>query len=268
MTSPSNRLATVCDSGLIFLSGDIDFYVSTTGSDSNDGLSSATPFLTIQKAVDTIRTKYLLCGYLVTINIEDGLYVENVNVANIAGGGIRFSGSTSVIWRGATTAWLLSVGKCSSVRISGITFGGGSPVSDGLLAADGARLTLDGGSVFAAMASFHLVAARSGVLVLGGNYSITGGAGSHIGSFDSSSVVYGGTINVTLTGVPAFNSFVDCGRASAINAGDAPSISFTGAATGKRYGVYSCAAIWTNGKGTSLFPGNAAGTVTAGGSYT
>jgi len=266
MTSPSNRLATVCDSGLIFLSGDIDFYVSTTGSDSNDGLSSATPFLTIQKAVDTIRTKYLLFGYMAIINIADGIYNENVTVANVAGGSIKFSGSTSVIWRGATATWLLSVVDGSRVSVSGITFGGGAPLSAGLLALNGSRLSLVGGSVFEALSNYHVIAGRNSVIVLGGNYSIAGGSGSHVGAFDTSSILWG-SINITLTGVPAFSSFVSCGRTSTINAGDAPSITFTGTATGQRYSVYSCAAIWTNGKGTSLFPGNAAGTVTAGGSY-
>ena len=52
------------------------YYVdATNGSDSNDGLSSSTPFKTIQKGIDT-------CGYIVkfTLNIAAGSYSENLNI--------------------------------------------------------------------------------------------------------------------------------------------------------------------------------------------
>jgi len=58
-----------------------NYYVSTTGSDSNDGLSPVTPFRTIEKAVSSIP---LFMGRPYQINIADGLYVLSQEIIPIS----------------------------------------------------------------------------------------------------------------------------------------------------------------------------------------
>ena len=65
------------------LTGNLNLYVSTTGSDSNNGLTSVTPFLTRQKAWDTVMNHYDLCGYTVNIQCAGGTYTEPFNPVGV-----------------------------------------------------------------------------------------------------------------------------------------------------------------------------------------
>lgn len=57
------------------LSGDTNFYVASTGSDSNDGLTSGTAQATLQHMVNTIAANYDGGGHNITINVAAGTYV-------------------------------------------------------------------------------------------------------------------------------------------------------------------------------------------------
>ncbi|WP_207306734.1 hypothetical protein [Xanthomonas oryzae] len=259
MGTSANSYATYA----IALTQDLSLYVSTTGSDSNDGLSAATAFKTIQRAVNVVRTRYSLCGYTAIINVADGTYVENVLMGSVAGGIVRFVGSTSAIWRN-TAGYLLTVSEGSRVSVSGFTLGGGGTVS-GILISNGALCSFLGGHVFAVMTGFQIVAIYNGVCHVNGNYSITGGGIYHYGVYDGGQLIIG-NITVTLTGTPAFTAFTNVGRVGSINGGDNV-FTFSGAATGQRYQIYANGAIWVNGKGQNVFPGSTAGFVIAGGNY-
>ncbi|MCE4512424.1 hypothetical protein [Xanthomonas hortorum] len=201
----------------IALTQDLSLYVSNTGSDSNDGLSAATAFQTIQRAVTVLRTRYSLCGYTVIINVADGTYVENVVMGSVTGGIVRFVGSTSAIWRN-TAGYLLVAGTGSAVQVSGFTLGGGSTVN-GIGVTAGASCTFQGGHVFAAMTGFQILVSRNGVAVVSGNYSITGGGFVHYGIYDGGQLTIS-SIAVALTGSPNFsNCFADVGRVGSINGG-------------------------------------------------
>ncbi|MEB1528160.1 hypothetical protein [Xanthomonas sp. WHRI 7945] len=248
----------------VALTQDLSLYVSNTGSDFNDGLSAATAFQTIQHAVTVLRTRYSLCGYTVIINVADGTYVENVLMGSVTGGVVRFVGSTSAIWRN-TAGWLLVVNDGSVVEVSGFTLGGGG-TQHGIGARHSAFCTFQGGHVFAAMTGYQILATRNGVCVVTGDYSITGGGFAHYGVFDGGRLTIF-SITVTLTGAPAFTaSFALVGRVGSINGGDA-TFTFSGAATGSRYGINANGVIWVNGKGPNVFPGSVAGYVNTGGSY-
>jgi len=54
------------------------YYVATTGSNSNNGLTAGAPFLTIQKAVDTVSFLTDPGTNTVTISVANGTYTENV----------------------------------------------------------------------------------------------------------------------------------------------------------------------------------------------
>jgi len=56
------------------LTADRTYYVATTGSDSNDGLTAGAPFLTIQKALDVVSINIDSASYNVTIQLADGTY--------------------------------------------------------------------------------------------------------------------------------------------------------------------------------------------------
>ncbi|WP_386341927.1 hypothetical protein O4D10_09960 [Xanthomonas citri pv. citri] len=259
MWTSANSYATYA----IALTQDLSLYVSNTGSDSNDGLSAATAFQTIQRAVTVVRTRYLLCGYTAIINVADGTYVENVLMGSVAGGIVRFVGGTSAIWRN-TAGYLLTMNEGGAIQVSGFTLGGGSTVN-GILIRNRALCSFLGGHVFAVMTGFQIVAIANSVCYVNGNYSITGGGSYHYGVYDGGQLIIGG-VTVTLTGTPAFTAFANVGRLGSINGGDNV-FTFSGAATGQRYQIYTNGVIWVNGKGPNVFPGNAAGMVVAGGTY-
>ena len=50
-----------------------EFYVATTGSDSNPG-SESSPFLTFERARDAVRARKLAGKEEVTVNVADGMY--------------------------------------------------------------------------------------------------------------------------------------------------------------------------------------------------
>lgn len=67
--------------------------------------------------------------------------------------------------------------------------------------------------------------------------------------------------------MPAFTgSFANVGRVGSINGGENV-FTFSGAATGPRYGINANGVIWVNGKGQNVFPGSVAGFILTGGSY-
>ena len=61
------------------LAADRTYYVSTTGSDSNSGLSAGAPFATLQAAANAARN-LRLDGRTVTVQIADGTYPAGVTV--------------------------------------------------------------------------------------------------------------------------------------------------------------------------------------------
>lgn len=75
------------------LTANTTYYVATTGSNNNDGLSASTPFLTLQKAINVIGALDLN-GKNVTIQIADGTYVENVVFADYVG---RFNSNSGQV---------------------------------------------------------------------------------------------------------------------------------------------------------------------------
>ena len=75
------------------LTANRDYFVSTTGSDSDDGLTSGTAWATLQHAFDTIAGSIDLGQYNVTIQCADGTYVGvNSNFAPIGGGLVIIQG--------------------------------------------------------------------------------------------------------------------------------------------------------------------------------
>lgn len=75
----------------LFLSNTLHYYVSPTGSDSNDG-SADKPFATIQHAIDQIP---FICYHTVTISIANGTYSSFDFKGRVGGGYIEINGESA-----------------------------------------------------------------------------------------------------------------------------------------------------------------------------
>lgn len=253
------------------LTGALNLYVSTTGSDSsNDGLDPTAPFLTIQRAWSEILSNYDLNGFQAFVNIADGTYTGGVvATGNPAGGN---AGTGTVVFQGNATTpanVLVAVtgGHCFLAQ-GGAQF----TVKDMKLQTAGANtnclLANPGGLIaftnvnFGGTVSAHLNA-LGGFIQATGNYTITGGGETHVFASALGKVSLS-TRTVTITGTPNFNTgfaYSQQGRTEAISS------VFSGAATGPRYVAIENGVVTTGGAGATFLPGNAAGATGTGGQY-
>ncbi|BEV43905.1 hypothetical protein [Afipia carboxidovorans] len=253
------------------------YYVDTTnGNDSNSGLAagSGNAFKTIQKAYDVIAAKLDLAGYTVTIQIADGTYAPSNGVCCLSVSGPWTGGGSIIIQGNATTPSNVTL---STTNASGIVVTAPLP---GLLtlkdfkiqtATAGDSISLQapgslrfGNLNFGASAGAHItVNAPGGNIAAIANYTISGGATLHVAISGQATVTI--PVAVTLVGTPNFSvrfvnviglAYLDCSSAS-----------FSGSATGVRYGVFINAVIFSNGGSATFFPGNAAGVSGSGGIY-
>jgi hypothetical protein len=245
------------------------YYVATTGNDSNTGLTVGSPFLTLQKALDTAAMLDLSI-YNCTVQLADGTYTLTTATLlkqAIGSGTIIVKGNTAtpanviitsttnisfMFWSsnqratfllqdfkmtttGGTNYALFSQGAGSTIQISNLIFGSG-------------------------FATAHLRSLAQGLIQATGNYAIEAGTGYHLNAVQAAINVNSRTI--TITGSPAFSSsfafFSDTGY---ITTQSANWSSGSAAVTGKRYDGYSNAVL---NSAAAALPGNAAGTVTSG----
>ena len=128
------------------LTGDVTLYVATTGSDVTGDGTSAAPYATIQKAVDSLPK--WLDGYTATIDIANGTYEEALRVSGFQGGilaiGYAFRSVTvrSVTVNASSTVRL----ELSIARTAGT---GGTPLSvrNGSSVMIGDNMVIDGGGL-------------------------------------------------------------------------------------------------------------------------
>lgn len=241
------------------------YYVATTGSDSNSGLSAGSPFLTIQKAINTIYTLDLN-SYTVTVQLADGTYTAGMTFTKpIVGGTVQVVGNTTT-----PNNVVISTSTANAIYVESFPYN---------LKFSGMQLTTTGGSnncLYALNTPSNITlskvnfGAAGGVHIYGfGNvainnetnvsYEISGGATRHVDMRNGAkfSFVLG---TVTLTGTPAFSQF-----SYAINSSGVYWFQpvFSGSATGQRYYVASLSMINTYGGGATFLPGSTAGVVDA-----
>lgn len=224
------------------------YYVSNAGSNSNNGLTVGSPFLTIQFAIDTVAALDISI-YNVTISVANGTY------------------STAVV----TGPWLGS----GSVTLTGNTGSPSSVVAGQITVTTGGRLFLGGfrtPSIYSTISSQITVtgamdySAGGFAQILADNYgTITIGASSNIsGASNSFMLANGGRITATSQTVTTTGSIamaVAFAWSTRLGAVVADSMNFAGATcTGSRYRIDTGSIIFVNGAGATYFPGNAAGT--------
>ena len=252
----------------IQLQGNLNIYVNgSTGSDSNNGLTSGTAFATFQFAWNFLQQNYDLNGFTATIH-QAGTNTDGLNANGNCIGQTTVSSVAIVV--GGT--WSVTNGSCVAANNTAFNIqGAGSMAASGtglgqgfaIAAFAGAEINYQG-VAFGACGVAHLFAANGSQIGSIGNYSITDDAPSHL------NCSYGASIQlafhtVTLTGTPAFSgAFAVASNCASINSSG---VTFTGSATGSRYNVTKNASIDTTGSGATYFPGNSAGTTATGGQY-
>jgi hypothetical protein len=275
--------------GRIKLTANLQLYVATTGSDANNGLSVGTPFATLQKAWDTIIKLYDLGGFAVTVNIANGTYTAGVvcdgvplgstgalpNAPNNPGVSVTFLGNVatpSAVVVSVSNSNCFQASCAAQIQVAGVRLiATGTPTlynqeGVGLYAAFSGGISFHNVD-FGACGTAHIMAVASSVVEaagLGVAYSISGGSPSHMVASSGSYITIAGSV-VTLTGTPGFASaFAGAGQCGVIHA---VSVTFSGAATGPRYGASMNGVIETAGGGVSYFPGNSVGTTGTGAQY-
>jgi hypothetical protein len=252
------------------LTANTTFYVSTAGSDSNNGLSSTSPWLTLQHAANVIQSTYDLSGFIATISLSAGTYTGNVIVNGPFVGAL---GPQSVVFLGNTgspASYISNVGSGNNFdaetgaqfTVSGMQLSGGSYA---LLAGSGGASISFGNIIFEAATTTHLGSGVGGTVTAIGNYTIAGGAPNHAFAGNVGAFIAINNITVTLTGTPAFSSAF--ANANGLSEVQVFSATFSGSATGSRYSAAANGVVNTQGAGATYLPGNASGTTATGGQY-
>jgi hypothetical protein len=250
------------------LSANRTYYVRTTGSDGNDGLTSGTAFLTIQKAVNTALALDMSI-YSVAIDVGPGTFAEG-NLLTVNGNGnaritIQGAGYAQTTISGVNYGVQATYGVVLTLKDIDITAG-----IIGLTANYGAVVNLAGTVQFSGGGSY-LIAASNGanVVAVGGTVRINADTTyivnvNSIGAVQfavatvviAKNISVGATINATELGV------VRCTASSVTWDVSA------GTVTGQRYRASLNAVIDTiTAGGGSYFPGTVAGSVSTGGQY-
>ncbi len=229
------------------------YYVSTTGSDTNSGLSSTDAFLTVSNALSVTRT-IDANGNSVTIQLGAGTFAEIFLSAPLV------VGTTTITIQGVDTAGTSILGDGANYLIfqtggTGINYKN-LKIQGGIYCDVGGFANISTGVAFGACTGApHLQAYPGGTIYLDSAYSITGAAPNHLLSSGGGYIEQTGAC--TITGVLAFTTFCQVERNAVVLANG----TFTGGTvTGKRYAITNGGLIDTTGGGANYFPGNSAGT--------
>jgi len=216
------------------LTGNTTVYVSPTGNDSTgDGTQSA-PWLTRQKAWDTIRDTFDLNGFTVTIQHADGTYTDGPVCKGIM---IGAKEADSVIFQGnaATPANVVSTQLFFQEARANVKNMKLDNTSYGIILQNGAIVRLSEGIIFGACTTAHMAASSYSLLFFGNSYQIVGGSVYHMRSAGAGGTIRAASsgIVVTLTGTPAIGEFASVIDGGSIYASSSV-VTYSGAATGKR----------------------------------
>ncbi len=249
----------------IRLTANTSFYVNASSGNDTTGIgTSALPWATLQHAASTLQNSYDLAGFVVTFACT-GTFTAGVLI------GAQFIGQTlasSVVFDGGGTA---QINVVSSDCFNSLNGGKFVVQNFGLLSTSGSTsggttanvFAINQGTIyhqgnnFGSCVGFHMSLYGSGAIITAlGNYTISGSAIAHISNGLLAAYASNVGITITLTGTPAFSSFVAVTGGGAITSGSI----FSGAATGPRYSMSGGGIIQVNGAGATYFPGNSAGT--------
>jgi hypothetical protein len=247
------------------------YFVRTDGNDSNTGLvnSAGGAFLTIQKAINTVATLDINAN-TTTIQIADGTYTAANVLNNVVGfaipGNLVIQGNNStpanvVISTTSANAFkadsIAAVWDIKDLKIATTTSG------DGIAVINGATVRFRNLN-FGPVASSHLRADNAARLIALSSYTVSGNASFHWFAVNGGEVFVNNGLTITITGTPAIGTWTFSSVLAIVNC---YSLTFSGAATGVRYGVNANGVVFTNGGSATYLPGNSAGSAASGGQY-
>lgn len=245
------------------------FYIATNGNDSNDGLSTGTPWLTFAHAMAVLTGQIDFGGQAVTLQAVTGhaSFTTGLSVSPWVGGGsLVFDGASGSIAETGNPAILISGGSLpGSFKYQNVTLS--STNNYGLEILSPCNV-FQGSGVSLGSCGLTQIAALVGAVLWEAlaNYDITGGAVFHIQTGNAGVAFYPSAITVTLHSTPAFSgAFVQATQIGVASLGGA---SFGGSgATGPRFSAVLNGVINTGNAGLNYFPGSSAGVTDTGGRY-
>lgn len=250
---------------------DLVYYVAPTGSDANDGLSPVSAFATLQKAWDSL-SKLDLSTYVATVNVAAGTYAAGIvsNVAPTGGAAIVLQGEVaspgSVFVNTANHGFYFGAPLPCPMTIRGFRIATTGASKGGVVLAGRGAVTcssIEAAAGGTGYCGFYATQSEGARIVVSTGQAILGPMPAYVSS--TGGVVQFHAIVVTLTGTPAFSwGFAQCSYMGLILASG---VTFSGAATGPRYGVSLNSVIHTSGAGANFFPGSVAGSASNGGIY-
>jgi hypothetical protein len=240
------------------LTGNRTYYVRTTGSDSNDGLSSGAAFLTIGKAINVCKTIDFF-GYVVTIDIGSGTFSEKVvpgsNVGQASAGDLVLSGagsgSTTVTYNGAYEGTIAASGFGVKLKLQNMTITGTGAGSSGIAITsfNGAEVLLGADLTIGQTGYAGILAAAQGAInnVSGQTLTFTANTNYPFIAQDSGVI----TLNGYTVALGTRTVTATC-RAFALGEISINSVTWTGTVTGEKYNVTYNAVLYAYGSASSI----------------
>jgi hypothetical protein len=231
--------------------GDLNYYVSPSGSDSNPG-SVGSPWLTLQHACDYCRVSLDPhgFGFTTTVHIADGTYAGFSAIGPVpgeTGGGVIFLGNTTTPSNVIINSLVVASG--ANIQLGGCRF------TSTAAAENWGDLVLNDVE-FAATTGSQIYSSYGANIYIYGAYSIVaGGCARHYRADTGGTITI--TSNCTITGAPNFTTaFAGLSTGSILDLG---TCTFTGSATGTRYSILG-GSNYQWDKAIATLPGNTAGT--------
>ena len=248
------------------LHANANYYVATTGSDSNPG-TSGSPFATLQHAVNILYTLDLN-GYTATVNVADGTYTTGFSCNGPFVGGVpQITGdvatpSNCII--STTNASCITASNNALVGVAGFKLQAATS-GTGVAALTGSRIYINGPMVYGSIATTHLTASDDSQITITANYTINTSALATHWDAERFGQIYTPGITVTVSGSPTITNFF----AETQNMGliICQNIVFSGSAVGSRYSSSGNSVIDTLGGGPTYLPGSSTGVTATGGQY-
>jgi hypothetical protein len=266
---------TIANSGIANFKGfvttpPLTLYVRSNGSDGNNGLSSSTPFLTINHAI-TAGQLYFANGGTVVIDIGSGTWGEDIAISGPLWGAANNTANTGrfiLSGAGSTNTTLASTSSAAAAIIASdhafvqltklkITSTNGSACFPQRCA----TIYIDSDVNIGACGLGQLHAESSGIVNIGAGYTISGGAPAALQAVLGGRIIFNeSSIDVFLSGTPAFSiGFADFESGSLLYA-NSSFVSFSGSgATGPRFYIQGPSIIETIGGLATFFPGSSPG---------
>jgi hypothetical protein len=252
------------------LTADRTYYVRTDGNDSNTGLADTAggAFLTIQKAVDVVKSAIDTAGFTVTIQLQAATHTlgaqlkfESYNFGSLRIQGDSASPGSYIIALGADKNILIS--SATGVEFYGCKISSGVSLNmvyilDGSVAFSDCIFSPNGGDIVDADHKGNVDFYDA--ITLEGNY------GKFL-DLKNSSNAFLGWCSLVANGPSAIgNVFVELRRDSALIV-DTTTVTVNGSVTGKRYDVTGASRAIVPSGSTTYFPGDVAGTTDASSIY-